>query len=43
MRMTFRFIALVLAFLALSHGSSFAAGKIWVGLYLAENRPTPKE
>jgi hypothetical protein len=41
MRTTFRFVILVLSFLAMSHGSSFAAGKIWVGLYLAENRPTP--
>ena len=31
----------MLGFLAVSHGSSFAAGKIWIGLYLAENRPTP--
>lgn len=39
--MTFRFLLLLLAFLLVSHGSSSAAGKIWVGLYLAENRPTP--
>jgi len=41
MRITFRFLILFLAFSAMGLHGSFAAGKIWVGLYLAENRPTP--
>jgi hypothetical protein len=41
MPMTFRFVVLLLAFLAAGLGSSFAAGKVWVGLFLAENRPPP--
>lgn len=33
---------LLLAFTGLGFGASFAAGKVWVGLYLAENKPPPE-
>jgi hypothetical protein len=43
MRRLFRFIILLLAFSALGSHAGFAAGKVWVGLYLAENRPPPPD
>ena len=39
MRFTFRLLVLVLAFSGLGLGTGLAAGKIWVGLYWAENGP----
>jgi len=37
--MTFRFVALALAFSWLGLGAGLAAGRVWVGLYWAENGP----
>lgn len=39
MRLSLRFLILILAFSAFASHSGFAAGKAWVGLYLAENGP----
>jgi len=41
MRMSVRFLALLLAFSAWGVGASRAEEKVWVGLYLAENGPPP--
>jgi hypothetical protein len=41
MRMSFRFVVLILAFSGLGIGAGFAGEKVWVGLYLAENGPPP--
>jgi hypothetical protein len=41
MRRHFGFSILFLVFSGLGLGASFGAGKVWVGLYLAENRPPP--
>jgi hypothetical protein len=38
-----RFLFLLLAFSAMGLGASFASGKVWVGLYLAENGPPPDD
>ncbi len=43
MRMSLRFLILVLAFAGLGCGASFAGEKVWVGLYLAENEPPPPD
>jgi len=40
-RLNLRLLVLLLAFCWLGHGSGVAAGKVWVGLYLAENGPPP--
>ena len=39
MRMSFRFLVLLLGLSALGMGAGFAGEKIWVGLYVAENAP----
>jgi hypothetical protein len=39
MRMSSRFLVLLLAFSGLGIGAGFAGEKVWVGLYLAENGP----
>jgi hypothetical protein len=41
MRMSLKFAVLVLAFTGFGLGAGLAAGKVWVGLYLAENGPPP--
>jgi hypothetical protein len=41
MRMSLRFLILILAFSGLGMGAGFAGEKVWVGLYLAENAPPP--
>jgi hypothetical protein len=41
--MTFRLLILILAFSGLGGGAGFAAEKVWVGLYLAENGPPPPD
>jgi hypothetical protein len=41
--MTFRFLALFLAFSGLGLGAGLAGEKVWVGLYLAENAPPPPD
>ena len=39
--MSLKFAVLVLAFTGFGLGAGLAAGKVWVGLYLAENGPPP--
>ena len=41
MRMRSRFLVLLLAFSGLGLGAGFAGETVWVGLYLAENGPSP--
>jgi hypothetical protein len=43
MRMSSKFLVLLMAFSGLGVGAGFAGDKVWVGLYLAENgAPPPK-
>ena len=39
MRISLKFLALLLVFAAFGFSSSFAAEKVWVGLYLAQDAP----
>ncbi len=42
MRSLTRFLILLAAFTGLGFSPGFAAGKVWVGLYLAENKQPPE-
>jgi len=41
MRLSFRYLILILAFAVMSGGVSLADEKVWVGLYMAENGEPP--